>query len=335
MAVWDYDTSTDTLSGTDELNQLLGFPAGYPFDIDQVRSRYYPGDGDKMREEAAASLARGERFIQSEYRYFWPDGSVRWHLMRAEVFMEPDGTPTKVVGILIDITDRKRAEEALAERERELRAALDAASLGTYTFDHKTRELKASARLKEIYCYPRDQELTLDDLRARYHPQDCDHISQLFSSAFDPAQHRFDMEFRLLLPGGTVRWVQGRGEYLRNAEGQPVLSRGIVSDVSDRKRWEEHQKLLVDELNHRVKNTLATVQSLASQSFRPGEDPAAAKEAFIDRLTALGQAHDVLTRKNWDSADLTEIVSAAVRPFQRGERERFKVEGQPLRLSPR
>jgi two-component sensor histidine kinase len=88
-----------------------------------------------------------------------------------------------------------------------------------------------------------------------------------------------------------------------------------VREITDRKRLERHQQLLIAELNHRVKNTLAIVQSLAHQTFTADKPPQEAIRAYEGRLSALAAAHNLLTRENWEAADLTDIVSGVLQPF--------------------
>jgi PAS domain S-box-containing protein len=111
--------------------------------------------------------------------------------------------------------------------------------------------------------------------------------------------------------------------------GLAVYSREITS----RKRAEEKMTILIDELNHRVKNTLAIVQSIAIQTFKSGQ--ADSVERFQARLTALSSAHDVLTRKNWEGADLTDIVSDAVAAYRNEDRDRFRIAGPQVQMSPK
>jgi PAS domain S-box-containing protein len=261
-------------------------------------------------------------------------GEVRWFHRSSAPRRLPDGSSVWD-GVEIDVTERKHAEAALREREAELREVLSAAALATFDVDHATGHMRASPRLNAIYGYPEGRALTLADLRARYHPDDLELILGLFGGAADPAVRQFDMEFRLLLPDGSVRWVGGRGEYLRDEAGRALRSRGVVLDVTERKRWEERQQLLIHELNHRVKNTLATVQSIASQSLRSAVTADQARADIESRLLALSRAHDVLTREGWDGASLTEIVTQAVEPFRGRAEGRFRIRGADLRLSPR
>ena len=109
----------------------------------------------------------------------------------------------------------------------------------------------------------------------------------------------------------------------------------MVRDISERKRAEEHRELLINELNHRVKNTLATVQSIASQTLRNAETMQEAKTGLEARLFALARVHDVLTEESWEGANLSEIVAKAVSPFQDEEAARFRCHGPQVRLPPR
>ena len=257
--------------------------------------------------------------------------------MRAEMLIRPgDEMPAKTIGVLLDITSRKEAEETLKEREAELRSALEAGSLAIFDFDHARGEMKPSARLSELYGYPPDHVLSISDIRARYHPEDVERIwSKRDGDHGDASVRYFDWTLRLLLPDGAIRWVNGRGEYLRDETGRIRRSRGVIMDITERKRWEEHQQVLINELNHRVKNTLATVQSIASQTLRNTPSIAAARPALEERLFALSRAHDVLTRENWEGAGLIEIVREALAPYRHERENRLHLEGPDVRLSPR
>jgi PAS domain S-box-containing protein len=109
----------------------------------------------------------------------------------------------------------------------------------------------------------------------------------------------------------------------------------VFRDITDRKHAEEQRDLLVKELEHRVKNTLSIVQSIAAQTFRNSGVDAAVQRAFEARLINLSNVHGVLTQTGWDSADLHDVVSSALRPHTALDRERFTVAGPALRLGPK
>lgn len=122
---------------------------------------------------------------------------------------------------------------------------------------------------------------------------------------------------------------------ITDSDGRVV---GIFSesiDVTDHKRALDHQELLINELNHRVKNTLATVQSIAFQSLKRTRTVEHAQESFESRLMALSRVHDVLTQESWESADLRAIVHQAISPFEGTGPQRFAISGRALRLPPR
>jgi PAS domain S-box-containing protein len=106
-------------------------------------------------------------------------------------------------------------------------------------------------------------------------------------------------------------------------------------DVTDRKRAEEHSFLLNRELDHRVKNTLATVQTLVLQTLKDASVPAEVSGAVAGRLQALARSHDVLTREAWASALMADVIEGALEPTRASAGERITVEGPDLRLRPR
>ena len=122
---------------------------------------------------------------------------------------------------------------------------------------------------------------------------------------------------------------------LRNSAGEVTGAVNMLIDISDRKRAELHQKTLVDELNHRVKNMLATVQSLATQTIRSAGVGREVLRSFDGRLFALGRVHDLLTLGQWQSADLGAVVEAVLKPFRAGNEGRIVQNGGPVRLAPR
>ncbi|WP_243367552.1 sensor histidine kinase [Microvirga solisilvae] len=151
----------------------------------------------------------------------------------------------------------------------------------------------------------------------------------------------FDVEFQLRhAKTGEIRWHRMITMPRKLSNGTYIWD-GVQYDITDHKRAEEHLRLMVNELNHRVKNTLATVQSLAVQSFykfglAPSDDVGTARTAFEARLFALSRAHDVLTRENWEGANLSDVVREACAPFlnQRDDEGRIEIEGASLRLPP-
>jgi two-component sensor histidine kinase len=108
---------------------------------------------------------------------------------------------------------------------------------------------------------------------------------------------------------------------------------GCLQDVTDNRRGDMHERVLLDELNHRVKNTLATVQLLAGQTIRKCGLPKEVQDDFEGRLIALSRAHDHLTRERWEPVDLRTIIAKAVEPYCRLNPETLGIRGEPLKVS--
>jgi PAS domain S-box-containing protein len=144
----------------------------------------------------------------------------------------------------------------------------------------------------------------------------------------------YDIEHRLKRVDGRVRWARSRAFPRRAADGGIALWYGSTEDVDERKAAEERQRLLVNELNHRVKNTLFSVQAIAFQTLKGEVTLADARSRFEARLMALSRAHNLLTEQNWEGASLERIVADATEHLA-GEEGRFEVEGEPVWMAPR
>jgi PAS domain S-box-containing protein len=109
----------------------------------------------------------------------------------------------------------------------------------------------------------------------------------------------------------------------------------VFRDITDRRSAEMQRDLLMKELEHRIKNTLTMVQSIADQTFRNSSVDPSVQQVFAARLISLGNAHALLTQRSWDSADLHEIITVAVDPHRTPQTQRFQIDGPILRLGPK
>jgi PAS domain S-box-containing protein len=135
---------------------------------------------------------------------------------------------------------------------------------------------------------------------------------------------------------GSEFWAAVFISPVRDTRGDIVQYFASFVDLTKHKEDEAKSKLLIDELNHRVKNTLSTVQSIVWQAMRTGTDPKVIQEAVESRLFALSRSHDLLTRENWESAGLFDIIRDALEPFgvAGGRAERIVIKGENIRFSP-
>ncbi|MBA1157152.1 PAS domain-containing sensor histidine kinase [Microvirga mediterraneensis] len=236
-----------------------------------------------------------------------------------------------------DAVERLRSEAALRKSEERLQLALTAASVvGTWDWDIQSDLVYADERFASLYGVETEAAAAgapIADFVSGIHPDDRSRIEEQIQQTLETGE-TLAAEYRTIDKSGRIHWVFAQGRCYR-AAGQPVRFPGISVDITERKKAEEHRELLINELNHRVKNTLATVQSIASQTLRNADNPEAARASMEARLLALSRAHDVLTRENWEGAGLIEIVRGAMAPYRHERENRLHLEGPDVRLTPR
>ncbi|SEQ75516.1 PAS domain S-box-containing protein [Faunimonas pinastri] len=238
-----------------------------------------------------------------------------------------------------DITDRKRAEARLSEVATNLSLAIEATELGMWEIDLSTGEIVWSDRTRLILGTPADSRITAETVYETLHPEDVPATRAAFARMLNPElREDLNIEFRILdREGGPQRWVVARARAFVDGETGSEIGRviGTVLDITEKKRSEEHLRLLVNELNHRVKNSLAMVQAVAAQTLRSTDSLAEARDSFTARLISLAKAHDLLTSENWEGTDLREVVSRTMESHIGGDEERFRISGPSVRLTPK
>ncbi|CAO4178702.1 Blue-light-activated histidine kinase [Methylorubrum populi] len=269
------------------------------------------------------AAATSGQFYEAEFPLRRADGQYRWFLSRARPVRDAAGVLRSWIGTCVDIHKRKVAEQRF-KTLTELAPAMiwfgDPDGGLSYLND---RWYAYSGRTPE-------QSLPMGWSEA-IHPEDLEGLLQAWKSA-RLNETLYDTEARLRRHDGTYRWFLIRAEPMRDAGGAVVGWLGSNSDIHDRRQAEEHQRLLTGELQHRIKNTLALVQAIASQTLRNATDLEAAREAFSARLISLGRAHDILTRSSWTEAPIAEVVDGAL-AVHRAAATRIRVGGPSVLLA--
>lgn len=229
---------------------------------------------------------------------------------------------------------RARAETALRENEERLRLVQAAGGVGSFAYDMVSGQVHRSPEYLALQGLPPDlaaHGVYTDDWLQRVHPDDREGVMAGYRE--DLARTGpYERAYRIVRPNdGQVRWIHNRGRIDVDGAGRPLRLLSVQTDITERKRDEERQRLLINELNHRVKNTLATIQSIAAQTLRNAASVGQAGADFESRLMALSRTHDILTRQTWEGAELAEIVAGAARPYGEG---RIRAAGPPVHLAP-
>ena len=249
------------------------------------------------------------------------------------------GLVTHLIPSATDVTARRQAEAALAESEARLRLAQEAAEVGVFEFDFRRRAAHWSTAMFRLYGLDptgRGPIVQESEFAALLHPQDRETQRIRRDAAWSaPDQARFGFEFRICLPAtGEVRWIASRGEVVRDAEGRPLLLRGVNFDITERRRAEERQLLLAREVDHRAKNALAVVQAIVGLTRH--DDPEQFRAAVTGRIAAMARAHTLLAREGWGRAELRELIGEELAPHRgglAGAVERVVLTGPPVALA--
>ena len=230
--------------------------------------------------------------------------------------------------------DRQRVELALDLTQDRLRLALESAHMGLFDWEVPDGALIWSPECKALFGLEADAPVSYPIFLAAVHADDRERVDLACRRTLDPeVRAPYDIEFRVISPEG-VRWVMARGKGYFEGDA-PRRFTGTVADVSARKEVETRLRMLVDELSHRVKNTLAVVQSITEQTFRAAGGDPATRAALIGRLQSLAETHTLLTRTNWESVDLAELVKRAIEHLAVKEARRFDAQGPHVRLTPK
>lgn len=230
---------------------------------------------------------------------------------------------------------QERGRAALLQSEQKLEFALDAGRLGSWELDLTGGGLTASSFFSAAFgLEPGAGPGSRQALIAGVHPDDRQRLNHALDRAVADGAD-LEIEYRTLTPQDETRWLLMRGRAAYDELGAAMKMAGLSLDITERKLAEQRQQALLDELNHRVKNTLATVQSIAMQTSRITDDAATFESAFLARIGALAKAHDLLTSVAWEGASLIGVIQRILAPYEADDqRGRIGLGGPDVRLGP-
>jgi PAS domain S-box-containing protein len=235
--VWEFDTQTFLFTFVSrQAERLLGYPLEQwlrpGFWVDHL----YPDDRDGALEFCLRAT-REKRSHVHEYRMMAADGRAVW--LRAVVHGDAEGdVATQLRGVLIDVSERKRVEAALRQREADLQLALDAGRVGEWNWDLVAGRLTCSPLCKSLYGLPADAEVTYERYLATVHPDDRAGVQAALKKAVE-TRSDYEIEKRVIWPDGSMHWNVERGRVFCDADGQPLRMIGVTMDVTEHKQPEE------------------------------------------------------------------------------------------------
>jgi PAS domain S-box-containing protein len=236
-----------------------------------------------------------------------------------------------IAAIWRDITEARAAERRLAQSEARYREIGDGLPMAAWLSRANGKLEFINQAMADALGRPRSALLG-DGWIGCIDPED---RASLLQARDDARENHGSVHYegRFRRPDGELRIIQLYGRPRFDSDGAFRGHVGIAADVTERRHAEHRQRLLINELNHRVKNTLAIVQSLVRHTLRDHAAPDVLEEAVTDRLLALSAAHDVLNREHWTGANVADIARELMRPFGHGGR--VSLNGPEARVSPK
>ncbi|HZB36377.1 MAG TPA: HWE histidine kinase domain-containing protein [Beijerinckiaceae bacterium] len=284
-------------------------------------SLYTPEDYPIMR-----ALTRGEEVEREPMLYRRGDGSVAKFMVSARPTRNEHGEVVTAVATFDDVTELQDS----IERHR---LALAAANMGDWQWDAATDLMSFSPRAREIFGFREGETMTRARLRSFVDQDDLARAEATIDHAAQ-GRTRYRVEYRYTRPhDGVTCWLVTMGFATSRPDGSLSGITGVVLDVTERKRIEERQELLIRELHHRVKNTLATVQAIVGATARSAPSPEHFAAAFAGRVISLAKTHDLLTEGAWQTASLRQMLERELGPYDDPARPRIALEGPLVELS--
>ncbi len=342
QGVWRWEVGSDTydLEWDARCKALYGLGpsarADYAFWARAVHGR------DRTVTEAAVARALDPADPHDDYdcvyRVVHPDGKVVWLASKGAALFEPDPDlpgkrrAVRMLGTIHDVSDAKTAERERQRANSLLRTILETAPGLIYAKDRQGRMLVANTPVMQQIGKPWEEVNGRTDLEFLGDPMQAEAV--MYNDRQIMERDRAEtLEEQIGGQDGHARvWFATKAP-MRDAEGKVIGLVAVSVEITERKLAEDRLRRMVNELNHRVKNTLTTVQAIASQTLL-GVD-AAVRAALDNRLLAVASVHDVLTLQKWDGAEVDAVVAGAVLPFGGRDNGRFEIAGPSLLLCPR
>lgn len=241
----------------------------------------------------------------------------------------------QLAGSLIELKRNSRlgenAKDILQRDEDRNAMALEVGNVGSWVWDLRTGLFTGNRQAYSMLGLSDEHPVTGEDVFRAMHPDDFPIMKSAITRALAHNQD-YAGEFRAARSG---EWLLGRGRIFEKDEaGRPTVAVGVNINITSTKNAAEKTRLLLRELNHRVKNTLAMLQSLARQTLNRTSDPAEFMEAFSGRLRAISEAHTLLSDREWSGISLVDLITKQVEPYALYDPAQMELVGEDMILPP-
>lgn len=328
--VWILDTELRLTYTNDRWLTFSGLPPSEALG-ESWMAWVHPEDLARVAEEVKI-VRENKSSYTTEMRYRTIEGVYHWHMIQAAPLLDQSGELTGWCGTSVDIHDLKETEAALRTSEERLALAQSAAGIGVFDWHIPTDTVTWTAEQERLFgMEPGSFKGAFSDWADRVIPEDRERSIQGISDALARKDKDIDFIFRMERSDGilTMRTI---ALFFYDEDGKPLRMVGVNIDITKYKEVESRQDLLIRELHHRVKNTLATVQAIVGSTARTASTIDDFYQGFVGRIVSLARTHNLLTEDLWQKADLQDLVQTELGPYEDEARNRIVIDGPRVEL---
>ena len=304
---WDWDLKTGGDQWFGDLETVFGIPShDYSGHVDDFRRKVHPEDRELVWQAVADARQNRKPYI-AEFRVVRTDGTVRWITARGKFYYSPNGDSERMLGMAVDITDRKLAEEALRGSEQRLRLAVQAGRMYAYEWDAATDTIVRSAEFADILGTDQPTHTSRRELIVQVHPDDREQLTAEFTRV-TPESPCSQVQYRLLRPDGSLLWLERRARAFYGDEGKLQRIVGVVADITDRKQAEHKLRESQDRLVGIVGSAMDAIIAVDEEQQVVLFNAAAEKMFGCSQSEALGTTVDRFIPQSYRSEHGAHIL---------------------------
>jgi PAS domain S-box-containing protein len=308
---YTYESDLERMAVSEGYTAMHGLPEGTTETTrSHWRTRVHPEDLEQLEELRARTFREQGKVYNVEYRIVRAGAEIRWIDSRSYVSYDGDGYPWRVIGINIDVTERKRTEALLNESKTRLSDALAAGQVVAFEWDAATGRSQRSDNADRVIGFVEDGRF----LR-QVHVDDRDNFRTLICG-LSPGNPSYAVTFRFVRSDGRQVWLEeaAKGDF-DCSTGRLLRINGLTRDITERKELEDHKNTLISELDHRVKNVLAIVSTVASRTQETSSSMSEFVSALDGRIKSMATTHELLSFRRWQGIPLCELVGRELAPY--------------------
>jgi len=321
IGVWQWDIASNAVYWSDHAKALFGLPAAEQLTYSTFLSVLHPDDRAWVDREVAAAVEDHVDF-NHEYRVVWPDQSVHWISARGAALYDRAGKPMRMTGVVLDITERKKAELQLGLLNERISLATRVASIGVWDWDLRTNLTVWDDTLFEMHGIPKLVPMPYDYFSRLVHPEDRPKVEASLQRAIRLKTQDY-VEFRIIRPDGVLRYISSAEGVVLDENGKVIRVVGIGVDITERKRMEAQLEasarlsalgMMAGGMAHEINNPLMVIHASASDLLDMAkQEPQVPAEPVMRMATRIRQTSDRIAR----------IVKSLRRIAREGSKDQF------------